>query len=132
MNIVLDVSGAVSTLLQDEKKGTFKDYLSEADFIIAPELFVVELGNVMWKYVRFQNMSEPKARQVLVSGLDMIDEFVPDLTLIDEAVRLAIQTRHPVYDCLYLTLALKTGYSILSHDKKLKSLAHSLKIGVAQ
>ncbi len=132
MNIVLDVSGAVSTLLQDEKKGTFKDYLSEADFIIAPEVFVVELGNVMWKYVRFQNMSEPKARQVLVSGLDMIDEFVPDLTLIDEAVQLAIQTRHPVYDCLYLTLALKTGYSILGHDKKLKSLAHSLKIGVAQ
>lgn len=132
MNIVLDVSGAVSTLLQDEKKGTFKDYLSEANFIIAPELFVVELGNVMWKYVRFQNMSEPKARQVLVSGLDMIDEFVPDLTLIDEAVRLAIQTRHPVYDCLYLTLAYKTGYSIFTHDKRLKSLAGSLKIDVLE
>lgn len=130
MNIVLDVSGAVSSLLQDDQKGIFADYISDADSIIAPELFVVELGNVMWKYVNFQDMNEAKARQILVSGLDLIDEFISDITLIDEALQLAVETKHPVYDCLYLTLAYRTGYSILSHDKKLKALARSLQITV--
>lgn len=130
MNIVLDVSGAVSSLLQDDQKGIFADYISDADSIIAPELFVVDLGNVMWKYVNFQDMNEAKARQILVSGLDLIDEFISDITLIDEALQLAVETKHPVYDCLYLTLAYRTGYSILSHDKKLKALARSLQITV--
>lgn len=130
MNIVLDVSAVSPVLLAEQHGDATADHIANADSIIAPELFIAELGNVLWKYVNFHDLDESTAIQVFDLGLDMIDDVVSNTAITSEAMRLAIQTRHPVYDCLYLTLARRTRYTLLTHDKKLKSLARSLDVEV--
>jgi predicted nucleic acid-binding protein len=47
----------------------------------------------------------------------------PDADLMDEAVALALDNRHPVYDCLYLALAIERREPLLTADRKLAELA---------
>ena len=130
MNIVLDVSAVIPVLFADDQGDTTADHIANADSIVVPELFIVELGNALWKYVNFHELDVVTAIQVFALGLDMTDQVVSNAAITAEAMKLAIQTRHPVYDCLYLTLARRTHYVLLTHDKKLKSLARSLDIEV--
>ncbi len=128
MNLILDVSGAMPFILDDQRRALTADLIFKADTVIVPEIFVAELGNVLWKYVRFNGIEETEAHRALQIGLDMADKIIPNASIIDDALVLAVKTSHPVYDCLYLTLALKMRYGVLTQDKKLRSLGDSLGI----
>lgn len=91
---------------------------------------MVELSKVLRKQVKFHDMMKATVSQILILGLDMTDQVVSNAAITAEAMKLAIQTCYPVYDCFYLTLARRTPYALLTHDKKLKSLARSLDIAV--
>ena len=43
---------------------------------------------------------------------------VPTSSLIGAAARLALDLDHPVYDCIYLALALQEGYPVLTADRR--------------
>jgi len=45
-------------------------------------------------------------------------EWVPLETLIEEAVGLALRLSHPVYDCLYLALAARRGWQLVTADRR--------------
>ena len=50
MIIVLDTSAAVEIVLQREHAIYLGRKVAEADWIIAPSLFIPEITNVFWKY----------------------------------------------------------------------------------
>ena len=52
-----------------------------------------------------------------------MDEIEPDRHLQAEALALACHLDHPVYDCLYLTLARREAAQLLTADQRLRQLA---------
>ena len=56
MIIVLDTSAAVEIVLQREHAIYLGRKVAEADWIIAPSLFIPEVTNVFWKYYLFNDM----------------------------------------------------------------------------
>lgn len=46
-----------------------------------------------------------------------------DADLVDDARRLSAESDHPVYDCLYLALALRHGVPVITADRRFADLA---------
>jgi len=40
-------------------------------------------------------------------------------SMAENALRIAVQLDHPVYDCVYLALAVETGLQLLTADQRL-------------
>ena len=50
MIAVLDVSGAIQVLLKNGKRPKFDEEIKKSSWVIAPDLYVSEISNVLWKY----------------------------------------------------------------------------------
>jgi predicted nucleic acid-binding protein len=58
----------------------------------------------------------------------LISAFVPDNELFTTAKELSFRLNHPIYDCLFLALALETSDTFVTYDQKLAAKAVSLNI----
>ena len=56
-------------------------------------------------------------------ALSLVDEFVPDSQVMHQALQMAATHQHPVYDMVFLALAQRYAYRLLSTDSKLLALA---------
>ena len=54
--------------------------------------------------------------------LSLVDEFVPDTDLWEEALSESLRLRHSPYDLLYLVLARRNAATLLTLDHKLQKL----------
>jgi predicted nucleic acid-binding protein len=87
--------------------------------LLAPDFFVVEFGNVIWKKQVFQGL-DPADAQTAVSGIRAVAIlYTRSADLLDDAYRLAVAHRRTVYDSLYLALALREGCPFVTADQKL-------------
>jgi predicted nucleic acid-binding protein len=131
MIAVLDVSAAAELLLKRPCAGQVGDIVTRADWVLAPSLYVAELGNVFWKYHQFHDMPLADCEQFVETGLALPDTFTDDRELQREAFAMACRCEHSVYDMLYLVLARRHAAYLLTMDKRLKRLAESHDVLIA-
>lgn len=128
MKIVLDVSATIPVLLDHELEEKFSEIISNAELIIAPEIFIPELGNALWKYVNFSDLDVEMGSRLLVLGLSNVDRFFSQYNLSELAFELSIKHNTSIYDSMYLSLCVQTGYKLLSNDKILNGAAEKLDV----
>jgi predicted nucleic acid-binding protein len=95
------------------------------DELLAPDLIVPEFVNVLWKRVRRQECSRAAAQVVLTLWEVDRPSLVPSSHLATQAFELATALDHPVYDCLYLALALAIEAPLVTADQALARAARS-------
>jgi len=90
----------------------------------------IEIANVLWKRcVRGQTDSESALlAHSLFTKLDFTTRATGDY--LDPALRIALTHSHPVYDCLYLALAVAEDAALVTADSRLRDIALSLGIDV--
>jgi predicted nucleic acid-binding protein len=86
MIVVLDVSAAIEILLKKEKKELFDTHFQNAKWVIAPDLFVSEISNTLWKYYKAKQLSHEDCIQYVEDGLAMVDDFTEAKDLWKEAL----------------------------------------------
>ena len=123
MRLVLDASAAIEIVLNRAKAPQFARMLGEADEVLAPELLVAEVVNVIWKYHQFENLDLGSCDRALEDGFGLVDSLVPCLELYREAFLLARTTRRPAYDMFYLALARREDAGFLTLDGALRKEA---------
>jgi predicted nucleic acid-binding protein len=128
--LTIDASVAVRIVRDAVAHAVLLDRLSAADAVYAPSLFVVETANALWKYVRTHHLTEADAIAMHRDASALVDRAVDSADLFPEAMLLASQLRHPVYDSLYLVTARRTGSTLLTFDRTLAGLARKLGIVV--
>jgi predicted nucleic acid-binding protein len=128
--LTIDASVAVRVVRDRVTHSAMLDRLSVADAVYAPSLFVVETANALWKYVKARHVSEADAVAMHQDASTLVDRSVESAELFPEALLLASQLRHPVYDALYLVTARRTGSTLLTYDKALAEAARKLGIDV--
>lgn len=126
MRLVLDTSAAANIVLQTKLAPALMVILEQADRVIAPSLMHSELGNALWKAVRFSSLATTQAMNHYDDAIALVDEFILDETLMHQAIRNAVLHAHPVYDMVFVAAAQQHGCSLLSVDKKLVALARSM------
>ena len=122
MRLVLDTSAAANIVLGTADGVRLFGVVEQADWVIAPGLFQSELGNTLWKTVRFGSLSQDVAIELYDDAIALVDEFVADQPLVIQAMTTALQHGHPVYDMIFVVLAQRYGCKLLTTDKKLQAL----------
>ena len=94
--------------------------LRGAATLLAPDVFVAEVTNVIWKRARLiDGLTDDEARQALNRMSRMLPDLIPSAELVGQALDLALDYRHPVYDCLYAALAMRDDSMLVTADRRL-------------
>ena len=117
MTVVIDASVALKWALREDDS-PLAHALLDRQPMIAPDFWRVEAANGLWKAVGRGEMSVPEAR----AGLELFDiapvEPVTAVELLPEALTYAARLMHPIYDCLYLALAVQRQTVMVTADGK--------------
>lgn len=130
MILILDASAATEIVLQRKKQKSFEHYLTEADWIVSPALFIAEVSNVFWKYHKLADLPLEQCEKALEYAINLPDEYCDDRTLYKEAFALGCKVGKPVYDMLYLVLARRNSGYLLTIDKSFAAEAKKQSIRV--
>lgn len=122
MKVVLDASAALAAVLGQPSATAVLDVLTEAEVVIAPELFSAEVTSGLWKYVSANQLTMDAAAERLDAALKLVDRYHPMTVLAQEVLREASARNHSVYDLHYVVLARREGASILTIDARLRKL----------
>lgn len=119
MIAVIDASAAVEITLQRDSAAKLMVLLTEAEWVIAPSVYVAEISNVFWKYQSFTDLSQSECETHLDAAMALPDDLISDKDLYREAFKLGCTLDHSIYDMLYLVLARRHNATLLTMDKKL-------------
>jgi predicted nucleic acid-binding protein len=123
MNIVVDASVAAKWIFSEQDSdraeallhGTVEGRLKS----LAPDILPAEIGNVLVMRVLRGLLREQQALPEYERFQRSCPALISNKTLVEPALRLALRQRHPIYDCLYLALALEAGCDLITADEKL-------------
>lgn len=130
---VVDASVAVKWFIAGEPgHDAARELLEHDPVLLAPDLLLVEAANVAWRKVRLGELSEGQATS-MVAALGSGDiSLVASSGLVLKALSLTTELEHPVYDCLYLALALDRQTTLVTADerfhRRLADSAHAVAI----
>jgi predicted nucleic acid-binding protein len=116
---VVDSSVALKWVVQ-EPDSERAELLSVAR-LEAPDLLLVECANAPWKKVFRDELQVNEALESLVWLRQAPIHLEPTAPLLYQALELAAELKHPAYDCVYLSLALRNGVPLVTADRRFVS-----------
>lgn len=124
--LVLDVSVAVKWVLPLSGERLTTEALElldrfakqKADFLV-PDLFWVELGNVLWKAARTKRCTRQDAVAALSALRSRNLPTVSSDTLLEQALSIALTFDRTMYDSIYVALAVQAHCDLITADEKL-------------
>ena len=116
MTVVVDASVALKWVL-DEPGQAAADALIDQE-LLAPSLWLVEAANALWRRSQRGEISGLEAEERLAELFNAPVTAVAIEEDLPAALRLAQALGHPVYDCLYLALALRENTHVVTADAR--------------
>lgn len=123
MTTIVDASVAVKWVVEEEGSAEAAA-IAEHD-LRAPELLLTECANALWAKARRGELTGDQVRERVAALQAAPLFFVSQAELIAEAVDLALEIGHPVYDCLYLALAIRDDAVLVTADGRLLRIVRS-------
>jgi len=121
VRIVVDASVAVKWVL-DEPGSEAAVALRDQE-LMAPVLWLVEVANALWRKARIGDITAAQASARLSELREAPVASLPIEPLIEPALKLAVEIGQPVYDCIYLALALHHRTHVVTADRRFASAA---------
>jgi predicted nucleic acid-binding protein len=123
MSVVVDASVAAKWLLQESDSDRALALLAEwRDGHLegfAPDILAAEVANALWRRVMGGLIPVEAAEQLFARFYRLEFPLLPIGDLAGAALGLALRHSHPVYDCLYVALALETRSDLVTADTRL-------------
>ncbi len=123
MDVVVDASVAAKWLFEESDTpraitllGGIKEGRLES---LAPEILPAEIANLLAKRVFRGALNQTEAEAQYERFRLSCPVLISNGRLAGSALRLANRYRHPVYDCLYVALALETRCPLVTADEGL-------------
>ena len=116
---VVDASVAIKWYLPEPNSPDADRLLSGGFQLLAPDLLLPEIGNILWKRVMRSEITVKKT-QVILSALESLPMTLrPASVLAENAMTVACGLKRSFYDSLYLALALMEDCRLVTADGKL-------------
>ncbi len=122
MPIILDASVALKLVTREP--GTDQaQALVLNEHRIAPDWMLAEVASGLANKIRYEGVDLNQAMIALAALPKFVDHFFPTQPLLAEAMNLAVQLEHALYDCLYLVLAVAEKGRVVTADREFFSSA---------
>jgi predicted nucleic acid-binding protein len=116
--IIVDASVAVKWVVSESGSGEAAALLDRGR-LGAPTLWLSEASNALWAKVMRRQLSADEARR---QAADLAEAPVVPIALpclLPVAMRLALELKHPIYDCFYLSAAMQKDTYLITADRRL-------------
>jgi len=119
---VVDASVAVRWFIYGVGNERAAPWLERTD-LIAPDFILAEVGNAFWRYIQRGHLELEEATEILKRLPGSFSQLVPIGEVVGDALRLAKEHDHPIYDCCYVALAMREGKGLVTLDRGLAKIA---------
>lgn len=123
MTLVIDASVALKWVLAESGQDA-ADALLDQD-LIAPSLWLLEAANALWRRNLRGELSAGEAEERLSELFNAPVTSIPIEDDLSMAAALAQRLGHPVYDCLYLALAIREQTQVVTADRRFWTIART-------
>ncbi|HDY83264.1 MAG: VapC toxin family PIN domain ribonuclease [Gammaproteobacteria bacterium] len=129
MNIISDTNIFLAVVLNEPEKDTIVELTANAN-AVSPEILPYEIGNALTAMVKRRRLTRSDA----LSALAMANSISVRLVSVDIQKALAIALEHNIYayDAYFLQCARKLSCPLLTLDKSMREIAHTLNIDVME
>jgi predicted nucleic acid-binding protein len=114
---VVDASVAMKWFI-DEEDADKAELLLRSRELIAPAIILSEVGNGLWSKRSTSNIDRDLGRDLIGELPQLLKEIVPIEGLMRDAMQFAFDLDHPIYDCVYLALAIQRRLPLVTADKR--------------
>jgi predicted nucleic acid-binding protein len=114
--IIVDASVAVQWIAEEDTSA-LSDELLPRDDLVGPELLQIEVANALRRKVWVGDMSLDHAKAGLQFVRDKVAILQVPSELLDRALEMSHLMYHPIYDCIYLSLAEKHNAPVVTYDQ---------------
>jgi len=121
VSVVIDASVALKWVI-DEPGSEAAAELRRLH-LIAPAFWLAEAANALWRLERTGQISTEQANMRLSGLLSAPVAAISIEPYLGEALALAARLNHPVYDCLYLALAIANDTHVITADRRFAAAA---------
>lgn len=115
MTLVVDASVAVKWVLKQGDSATAWS-ISQRFPLCAPGFWMLEAASVLWRFHRKRLLTDAE----LAGGFSRLEQAPVDVddapSDVNRALELASELGHPVYDCLYLAVAIRQDLAVCTAD----------------
>lgn len=120
---VVDASVAVKWFIPEVHSIAASRLMDSEINLHAPDFFAAEIGNILWKKIRRREIEVARASEIVntVQAFDI--EIHPSAELLPVALNFAVAFGHPIYDCLYLAVAVAQNCPVVTADKRFAAAA---------
>jgi predicted nucleic acid-binding protein len=127
MILVVDASVAIKWFVEEAQRVQARALLADRHEFVAPDLLIAEVANIAWKKTVRGEIEIDQARAIVRSIVlpPFTSAFVESTTLRERAFTLAMQWKHPVYDCFYAACAEAVSAPLITADEKFLRLLNA-------
>ena len=119
MTYVVDASVAVKWFVREPLHREATQLLHQSSELHAPDWIVLEVAHAAFKKWRDQEVASEQANNMVLALPGFITHLHPATNLTGRALSIAMATRHPVYDCLYIACAEMNESVVITADDRL-------------
>ncbi|USS41037.1 type II toxin-antitoxin system VapC family toxin [Thermococcus aggregans] len=127
--IAIDASSLAKYILREKNWKEVRGYLLNDPHSLT--LALAEVSNAIWKHHVLYGVVSDKEAEIMFKALKRLKEdvviFEPFESYLEDAMRISIKERIPIYDALYLSQAKKYD-SLLTSDERQWEIAKKLGI----
>ena len=119
--LVVDASVVTKWLVPEQDSVLAEQLLVQPAPLHAPDLLLLEVANALWLKMRRSVLAEAEAEASLHWLRSMPLVFWRGHDSLAEALNLARQLDHAVYDCVYLALARHVAGRVITADRRFRN-----------
>lgn len=123
--MILDTSVVVHWFVPTEFSIAAMRFRNRRD-LAAPAVILVETAHVLYKHSRRGTIDPRQCGRSIQILEHLLVDAVPDGNLLQLALEMALTYKHPLYDCLYVALALDRNEPLVTADQGMAALATTL------
>jgi len=133
--IVIDSSAFSKFLIREEGWEKVVPYLDPSVEPRAVDILIVEVSNVIWKYMeKYKLIKEEQALKLYEQMMRLIKEEIiviePSVKYLQDALKIAMGYSITVYDALFLAQAKALNAKLVTSDRRQKEIAEDIGIPV--
>ncbi len=124
--LVVDASVAAKWLFDEPGTDAALGLRTPEFELLCPDLLFLEVGNVIWRKVRAEEVDEADGRAMVAAILEAPLQVESSAGLLPAAWEIAVRHDRSVYDGVYLALAVALDARLVTADRRLaRGLASS-------
>ncbi len=127
-SLVVDSSVAVKWYIPESGSDRAALLLRAGVRLVAPDLLIPEVGNVLWKRRRYVPAADIETIVVAFASACPVSLY-PSIALLQGALSVALAYERSVYDSLYLALAVSEDCPLVTADERLCNALQNTDLG---